>query len=70
MTRASGGSTTIWSPQFDARIPLREHEPDGASAGYDFTAIEQPWLREALQVASEDRARDRPVALGDGPHAA
>ena len=38
-----------WSPRFDARIPLREHEPAVARAGYDFTVIEQPWLREALK---------------------
>ena len=38
-----------WSPRFDARIPLREHEPAVARAGYDFTVIEQRWLREALK---------------------
>ncbi|HTP19009.1 MAG TPA: tyrosine-type recombinase/integrase [Solirubrobacteraceae bacterium] len=38
-----------WSPRFDARIPLREHEPAVARAGYDFTVIEQLWLREALK---------------------
>jgi len=38
-----------WSPRFDARIPLRDHEPAVARAGYDFTVIEQPWLREALK---------------------
>jgi integrase len=38
-----------WSPRFDARIPLREHEPAVARAGYDFTIVEQRWLREALK---------------------
>ncbi|HEY2656843.1 MAG TPA: tyrosine-type recombinase/integrase [Solirubrobacteraceae bacterium] len=38
-----------WSPRFDARIPLRDHEPAVARAGYDFTVIEQAWLREALK---------------------
>jgi integrase len=38
-----------WSPRFDARIPLRDHEPSTARAGYDFTVIEQRWLREALK---------------------
>jgi integrase len=38
-----------WSPRFDARIPLRDHEPGGARAGDDLTIIEQPWLREALK---------------------
>jgi hypothetical protein len=38
-----------WSPRFDARIPLRDHEPAVARAGYDFTVIEQPWLRDALK---------------------
>jgi integrase len=38
-----------WSPRFDARIPLRDHEPVTARAGYDFTAIQQDWLREALK---------------------
>jgi integrase len=39
----------IWSPKFDARIPIRVHEPNRANAGYDFLAIEQPWLREAAK---------------------
>jgi hypothetical protein len=47
----------IWSPKFDARIPMRVHEPNRANAGYDFLAIEQPWLREAakwyLRIALE-----------------
>lgn len=47
----------IWSPKFDARIPIRTHEPGRARAGYDFLAIEQPWLREAakwqLKIALE-----------------
>jgi integrase len=38
-----------WSPRFDARIPLREHEPSTARAGFDLLVIEQPWLREALK---------------------
>jgi hypothetical protein len=38
-----------WSPRFDARIPLRDHEPGAARAGFDFTVIEQPWLRAALK---------------------
>jgi integrase len=38
-----------WSPRFDARVPLRDHEPAVARAGYDFTVIEQSWLREALK---------------------
>ena len=38
-----------WSPHFDARIPLREHEPAVARAGYDFTVIAQPRLRDALK---------------------
>src|ERR1035437_10095426 len=29
-----------WSPRFDARIPLRQHEPTTARAGYDFLVIE------------------------------
>jgi integrase len=47
----------IWSPKFDARIPMRVHEPNRANAGYDFLAIEQTWLREAakwyLKIALE-----------------
>jgi integrase len=39
----------IWSPKFDARIPIRTHEPNRARAGYDFLAIEQQWLREAAK---------------------
>ncbi len=38
-----------WSPRFDARIPLREHEPATARAGFDLLMIAQPWLREALK---------------------
>jgi integrase len=38
-----------WSPRFDARIPLRDHEPAAARAGFDFTVIEQAWLRNALK---------------------
>ena len=38
-----------WSPRFDARIPLRQHEPTTARAGYDFLVVEQRWLREALK---------------------
>jgi hypothetical protein len=38
-----------WSPRFDARIPLRQHEPTTARAGYDFLVVEQHWLREALK---------------------
>jgi integrase len=38
-----------WSPRFDARIPLREHEPTSARAGFDFLVIEQRWLREAMK---------------------
>jgi integrase len=38
-----------WSPRFDARIPLRQHEPTTARAGYDFLVIEQRWLRDALK---------------------
>jgi integrase len=38
-----------WSPRFDARIPLRPHEPSAARAGYDFTVVEQRWLRDALK---------------------
>jgi integrase len=38
-----------WSPRFDARIPLRDHEPTTARAGFDFFVIEQRWLREALK---------------------
>jgi integrase len=38
-----------WSPRFDARIPLRPHEPSAARAGYDFLVVEQRWLREALK---------------------
>jgi hypothetical protein len=38
-----------WSPRFDARVPLRDHEPAVARAGYDFTVIEQRWLRDALK---------------------
>src|SRR5439155_10753605 len=39
----------IWSPKFDPRIPLRDHEPSRPHAGYDFLAIEQRWLREGLK---------------------
>ena len=28
---------------------MRDHEPAVARAGYDFTVIEQPWLRDALK---------------------
>jgi hypothetical protein len=34
----------VWSPKFDARIPTRAHEPNRAMSGYDFLAVEQPWL--------------------------
>ena len=39
----------LWSPKLDRRIPLRDHEPVRMNAGYDFLAIAQPWLREALK---------------------
>jgi hypothetical protein len=39
----------VWSPKFDARIPIRAHEPNRAMSGYDFLALEQPWLREAAK---------------------
>jgi integrase len=39
----------IWSPKFDARIPIREHEPNRGRSGYEFLAIQQPWLREAAK---------------------
>jgi Phage integrase family len=39
----------LWSPKLDSRIPLREHEPTRMNAGYDFLALAQPWLREALK---------------------
>jgi len=39
----------VWSPKFDARIPTRTHEPNRARSGYDFLALEQPWLREAAK---------------------
>ena len=39
----------LWAPKIDPRIPLRRHEPSRASSGYDFLAVAQPWLREALK---------------------
>lgn len=42
-----------WSPRFDARIPLRQHEPSSARAGYDFLVVQQPWLRDALKWQSK-----------------
>jgi len=39
----------LWNPKLDRRIPLREHEPTRMNAGYDFLAIQQPWLREGLK---------------------
>jgi len=39
----------LWAPKVDPRIPLRQHEPNRANSGYDFLAISQPWLREALK---------------------
>jgi len=39
----------LWNPKLDPRIPLREHEPTRMNAGYDFLAIEQPWLRDGLK---------------------
>ncbi|MCA1679673.1 MAG: tyrosine-type recombinase/integrase, partial [Actinobacteria bacterium] len=42
-----------WSPRFDARIPLRAHEPSAARAGYDFLVVQQPWLRDALKWQSK-----------------
>ena len=39
----------VWSPKFDARIPIRAHEPNRAMSGYDFLALEQPWLREGAK---------------------
>ena len=39
----------VWSPRYDPRIPLREHEPTRANAGYDFLAVTQPWLREGVK---------------------
>ena len=39
----------LWNPKLDRRIPLREHEPIRMNAGYDFLAIEQPWLRDGLK---------------------
>ena len=38
-----------WAPKVDPRIPLRAHEPSRANSGYDFLAVSQPWLREALK---------------------
>ncbi len=38
-----------WSPRFDARIPIRQHEPTTARAGFDFLVVRQRWLREALK---------------------
>jgi Phage integrase family len=43
----------LWAPKFDPRIPLRPHEPSRANSGYDFLAISQPWLREALKWHSK-----------------
>ena len=59
-----------WSPRFDARIPLREHEPAVARAGYDFTVIEQPWLREALKWQLKTALETGLSALGVGARAA
>lgn len=39
----------LWAPRVDPRIPLRTHEPSRANSGYDFLAVSQPWLREALK---------------------
>jgi integrase len=39
----------VWSPKFDARIPTRTHEPNRARSGYDFLAIDQPWLRQGAK---------------------
>ena len=39
----------MWSPRYDPRIPLREHEPTRANAGYDFLAVTQPWLRDGVK---------------------
>ncbi|MDQ3722082.1 MAG: tyrosine-type recombinase/integrase [Actinomycetota bacterium] len=39
----------VWSPRYDPRIPLREHEPTRANAGYDFLAVQQPWLRDGVK---------------------
>ena len=39
----------LWNPKLDRRIPLREHEPTRMNAGYDFLAITQPWLRDAVK---------------------
>ena len=45
-----------WSPRFDARIPLREHEPAVARAGYDFTVDRAAMAARGAQVAAEDGA--------------
>jgi integrase len=42
-----------WSPRFDARIPLRQHEPHSARAGFDFLVVQQRWLRDALKWQSK-----------------
>jgi hypothetical protein len=39
----------LWAPKIDPRIPLRRHEPSRANSGYDFLAVAQQWLREALK---------------------
>jgi integrase len=38
----------VWDRRLDERIPLRVHEPT-AKKTINFLAIEQPWLRRALQ---------------------
>ena len=60
----------IWSPKFDARIPIRD-----ARARPGARRLRLPRDRAAVaarggEVAAEDRARDRPVALADDPPAA
>jgi integrase len=38
----------VWNPRLDARIPLREHEPQGTSL-INFSHLTTPWLREAAR---------------------
>ena len=38
----------VWNPDFDPRIPLREHEPHRHKTGY-FHHLTTPWLRQATK---------------------
>ena len=57
----------LWSPKLDRRIPLRDHEPTRMNAGYDFLAITQPWLREALKLHCKIKLDTGALRLADRP---